>query len=432
MSKKSKIKFQAPKGMKDILPEEQVYWQKIYQVVKNVSQAYGFLRIDTPILEQTDLFVKGTGAATDIVEKEMYSFKTKGGDFLSLRPEFTPAIIRAYLENGLASWPPPVKLYTTGPIFRYERPQAGRYRQHCQMDFEIIGEKDPVLDGQIIQCFFAIFKELGLKKINVQINSIGCSNCRPAYRKRLVGYYRNKIRLICAHCRERFKKNPLRLLDCKELKCQEIAEGAPQFIDYLCPECHGHFKSVLEFLDELDLPYFLNNRLVRGLDYYTKTVFEFWPEEIEKKAQAALGGGGRYDNLVKLLGGRETPAVGCGAGIERIISLMKAQGIKVPPKPLPRVFLIQLGGLAKRKSLKLFEELRRAGLSATESLSRDSITAQLKTADRLAVKFSLILGQKEALDDTIIIRDMSSGVQETVPLEKVIKEMKKRLKSHNS
>jgi histidyl-tRNA synthetase len=363
------------------------------------------------------------------VEKEMYSFKTKGGDTLSLRPEFTPGIIRAYLENGLSSWPHPVKLYTLGPLFRYEQPQAGRYRQHHQINFEIIGEKDPVLDSQIIHCFFIIFKELGLKRLNIQINSIGCSQCRPIYRKLLIEYYRNKTKLICPYCRKRFRQNPLRLLDCRDEKCQKITEEAPQFIDHLCQDCHNHFKSVLEFLDELELPYFLNGHLVRGLDYYTKTVFEFWPEETQEKAQIALGGGGRYDNLVELLGGRPTPAVGGALGIERIISLMKAQQVKAPSKLQPRVFLVQLGGLGKRKSLKLFEDLRRAGFRVAESFGRDSIKAQLKIADKLGVQFSLILGQKEALDGTIIIRDMTSGVQEIVPIEKVIKELKKRFKS---
>jgi len=414
--------------MRDILPEEQVYWQKIIQVVKNIASAYGFEKIDTPILEETALFAKGTGSTTDIVEKEMYSLKTKGGDDLSLRPEFTPGIIRAYLENGLFSWPQPVKLYSLGPLFRHEHPQAGRYRQFHQINFEIIGEKNPVLDSEIIHLFFIIFKELGLKKINIQINSIGCPSCRPVFRKLLVDYYRNKTKLICADCQERLKKNPLRLLDCRREKCQEITEGAPQIIDDLCSECRSHFKNVLEFLDELDLPYFLNSHLVRGLDYYTKTVFEFWPEETEGKAQIALAAGGRYDDLVKLLGGRPTPAVGAAAGLERIIALMKAQAVKTLNKPLPRLFLVQLGDLGRKKSLKLFEELRKAGLAAAASFSRDSIKAQLKIADKLGVKFSLILGQKEALDKTILIRDMSSGVQEIVPTEKVIKELKKRLK----
>jgi len=424
---KSKTKFQAPRGMRDILPEEQVYWEKIRQVIKNLARAYSFERLDTPILEEADLFVKGTGLYTDIVEKEMYNLRTKGGDKLSLRPEFTPAIMRAYLENGLSSWPHPVKLYTLGPVFRYERPQKGRYRQSWQANFEIIGQEDSVLDAQLIQLFFSISKELSLKNLIVQINSIGCSHCRPIYRKKLVSFYRNRKKELCSNCQKRLQQNPLRLLDCKESKCLRIIQEAPQIIDQLCEDCHNHFKNVLEFLDELSIPYILNPHLVRGLDYYTKTVFEIWPEG-EEGRQIALAGGGRYDNLIKLLGGKETPAVGFAIGLDRIVNLMKARNVKISSRSRPSIFLIQLGDLAKKKSLKLFEDLRRAGLETASSFSRNTIKTQLKLADKTKARFALILGQKEALDETIIIKDMISGVQEAVPLDKVIKELKKKLK----
>ena len=374
--------FQAPKGTRDILPDEQKYWQRINQVVRSLAEAYSFERIDTPIIEETDLYVKSTGANTDIVEKEMYSFRTKGGDALTLRPEFTPGIVRAYLENGLFSLPHPVKLYTIGPLFRYEKPQAGRFRQHHQINFEVFGEEKPVLDAQIIFLFFNILKELGLKGLNIQINSIGCAKCRPSFRKMLMDFYRHKLKSLCYKCQKRYKVNPLRLLDCKDEKCREIAESAPQMIDYLCSECHDHFKSVLEYLDELDLPYFLNGHLVRGLDYYVRTVFEIWPEENKNKAQIALAGGGRYDNLVQSLGGQSTPALGGAAGIERIMFLMKSQNIKISVKNQPKVFMVQLGDLGRKKSLKLFEEIRKAGIRIAESFSRDSIKSQLKTADK--------------------------------------------------
>ncbi len=425
---RTKKTFQAIRGMRDILPEEQLYWEKVKQVIKNLARAYGFERLDTPILEAADLFVKGTGLYTDIIEKEMYSLKTKGGDWLSLRPEFTPAVMRAYLENGLSSWPQPVKLYTIGPIFRYERPQKGRYRQSEQANFEIIGQQDPVLDAQLIQLFFSISKELSLKNLTVQINSIGCSNCRPIYRKKLVSFYKSRKKQLCLNCQKRLQHNPLRLLDCQESKCQRLAQEAPQIIDQLCDDCHNHFKNVLEFLDELALPYILNPYLVRGLDYYTKTVFEIWPEG-EEGRQISLAGGGRYDNLIKLLGGKNTPAVGLAIGLDRIVDLMKVRDIKISPRAHPVIFLVQLGDLAKKKSLRLFEELRKSGLEVASSFSRDTIKAQLKTADKLKVRFSLILGQKEVLDETIIIRNMVSGIQETVPLVKVIKEIKKRLRS---
>jgi len=423
--KLKKKTFQAPKGTFDILPSDQVWREKICKIANEVAKGYGFGKIETPIIEDTELFVRGTGADTDIVEKQMYTFKTKGGDSLSLRPEFTPGVIRAFLENGLSSLPQPVKLYSVGPLFRYERPQAGRYRQFNQINFETIGSQSSATDVQIIQMFFVIFKEIGLKGINLQINSIGCKDCRPAYRKVLTNYYRNKTDRICVDCRRRLKENPLRLLDCKEEKCVILRNSAPHIIDHLCESCHNHFKSVLEFLDELEIPYMLNSYLVRGLDYYTKTVFEFWPED-ESVRQAALGGGGRYDYLVKLLGGRDTPAVGGGCGLERIINQLNAQNAKINLPASPRVFLIQLGDLAKKKGLKLFEQLRKENIYITESFSKDSIKTQLRLADKAGAKVALILGQQEVLEKTIIIRDMAIGVQETIKQDNLVKELKKR------
>ncbi len=425
MSKKPK--FKAPKGMRDILPEDQAYWERVKKVVNDLSKSYGFGLLETPIPEETELFVKGTGQFTDIVEKEMFSLRTKGGEKLTLRPEFTPPIIRAYLERGLTALPHPVKLYSIGPIFRYERQQKGRYRQAYQANFEVVGEKDPILDAQLIQLFFSISKTLGIKNLITQINSIGCPNCRPVYRRMLVSYYRSRVKNACATCQRRLKQNPLRLLDCKSEKCVEIAKEAPQIIDHLCDDCHNHFKSVLEYLDEIEIPYILNSHLVRGLDYYTKTVFEIWPED-EEGRQIALAGGGRYDGLVKLLGGNDLPGVGFAMGLDRIVNLMEEREIKIPQRRRPLVFLIQLGELGKKKSLKLFEELRQAGLKVNNSFSRNTMKAQLKRADKAGARFALILGQKEALDETIIIRDMESSSQEIVPLKKVVEKLKKKIR----
>ncbi len=426
-SKPSKqTKFQAPKGTFDILPEEQKYWERVKGVARQMASAYGFSFIDTPLLEDAQLFVKGTGSATDIVQKEMYTLKTKGGDHLALRPEFTPSIVRAYIEHGMKNRPQPVKLCSIGPVFRHERPQAGRFRQFHQFNLEIIGDIGAINDVLLIQVVYLIFKKLGIKGVHVHINSIGCPGCRPDYRKLLVDYYRRQSRKLCRHCRERLKSNPLRLLDCKEEKCRQLANNAPQSIDHLCEECHSHFKEVLESLDELDVPYILDAHLVRGLDYYTKTVFEF---KLEDSKSPELAGGGRYDGLVELLGGKPTPAVGAAGGIERVIAILHEQDTKIPQESSPKLFLVQLGDLARRKSLKLFEELRNKGLKVTEALSKSSIKSQLKTADKLGVDIALILGQKEALEDNIIIRDMKSGAQETVSLDKVVKEIKRRLKS---
>jgi histidyl-tRNA synthetase len=422
----AKIKIQAPRGTHDILPEEQKYWDRIRLVVSQVANNYGFKRIDTPIFEDVRLFIKGTGQTTDIVRKEMYTFKTKSGEHFALRPEFTPSIVRAYIEHGMKNLPQPVKLYSIGPVFRYDRPQTGRFRQFYQFNFEIIGDNSAVSDVQIIQVFVNILKKLNLKKFTLYINSVGCSLCVPKYKKVLVNYYRQYLNRLCPDCERRYKENPLRLLDCKKEKCRNLVNKAPQVLDFLCEECHNHFKEVLELLDELEIPYLLNPYLVRGLDYYTKTIFEVW-EEKEETELGSLLGGGRYDNLVETFKGKPTPAAGAAAGIERIIISLKKQDIKVSEKEKPRIFLVQLGELGKRKCLKLFEEFQSKGIKTGEAFSKPSIKSQLKVADKEGAELALILGQKEALEDSIIIRDMKSGAQETVPLEKVIREVKKRL-----
>jgi histidyl-tRNA synthetase len=323
-----------------------------------------------------------------------------------------------------------VKLWYFAPFFRYEHPQAGRFRQFWQFGFEVLGEPGAVIDAQIIQIFYNILEELRLKNLAIEINSIGDSQCRPYYKKLLASYFKSREHSLCSDCKRRLKENPLRILDCKEEKCQPIKAHAPQMIDHLCEECHNHFKEVLEFLDELELSYHLNPYLVRGLDYYTKTVFEIFIDTEEGKKMGALLGGGRYDNLVKVLGSKPTPACGGASGVERITSLLKEKGIKFPPSAQPKIFLAQLGNLAKRKSLKLLEDFRKAGILVSESFGRDSLKAQLNRANRIEARYSLILGQREALEGTVIIRDMEAGKQDTIKLEKVVAEMKKRLRTH--
>lgn len=421
------------KGMHDILPIDQVYIKKINHVVEMFADAYGFSRIDLPVLEYTDLFVRGTGKNTDIVEKEMYSLRTKGGDMLSLRPEFTPGMVRAYIEHGMHNLPQPVKLYTMGSLFRHENPQKGRYREHRQFNFDIFGGADAALDAEIIFICWLILENLGLRDVVVKINSIGCKECKPVFRSALLSYYRSRSKKLCKNCSIRIKSNPLRILDCKEEKCQQLKKSAPQIIDHICENCKNHFKDTLEFIDEMGVPYFLDVHLVRGLDYYTKTVFEFIPKahghdgEAELVPQPSLGGGGRYDNLAMDLSGKDAPAVGCGMGIERLMSLMKSANVKIPKVKKPSIFLIQLGDLARKKSFKLFEELRRAGLFVVEAIGKSSMKSQLKLADKAEASMALIFGQKEVLDNSIIVRDMASGVQEIVPLEKIIPQIKKRL-----
>lgn len=428
-----KTKFQTPTGMRDILGDEEKYFKKIYKVVEDIADFYAFQKITTPVMEDIEVFNKGTGEATDVVKKEMFSLKTKGGDSLCLRPEGTPAVARAFIENGMSNWPQPVKLWYFEPFFRYEHPQSGRYREFWQFGFEVFGEKNSIVDAQIIQIFCDIFKELKIKDILVEVNSMGDSNCRPYYKKLLTNYFKSRESSLCADCKRRLKENPLRILDCKEEKCQPIKAEAPQVLDHLCEECRLHFKEVLEYLDELEIPYRLNPYLVRGLDYYTKTVFEVFGSLSEgegdaEKKQLALAGGGRYDKLIKLLGGRDIPAIGAAGGVDRIAMLMKKQDVKLPEALPPQIFIAQLGNLAKRKSLKLLNELWKANIRVAESFGRDSLKAQLARADKLGAKLTLILGQKEALEGTIIIRDMESGKQSNAKLDKAVQEVREMLK----
>ncbi len=426
--KEAKNAFQTLRGMKDILPAEQKYWNFIYDKVKKLALDYGFERIDTPILESVNLFTRSVGKQTDIVEKEMFDFKDRGGENICLRPEATASIARAYMQHGMVNLPQPVKLFNTGKMFRYDRPQSGRLRQFNQFGFEVIGDENPIIDARLILMAFNFYKEIGLD-VSMQVNSIGCRTCREEYVKELVSYYKSRKNSACNDCKRRLLKNPLRLLDCKEPKCVEIRAEAPQLMDWLCEGCKNHFIKVLEYLDELEIPYNLNPYLVRGLDYYNRTAFEVWMAEDDDSSQNALGGGGRYDYLIESLGGRETPAVGFACGIERTILKIKENYYEgqIPKKRAPDVFLAQLGEQAKRKCLVLFEDLLKAGIRVVENLSKDGLRPQLEMSNKLGVKYTLILGQKEVVDDTILIRDMEGGIQEVVDFKKVIPELKKKM-----
>ena len=419
---------QAPKGMHDILPEEQKYWRYILKKAESLVEDYSFEKIETPIVESTELFIRSAGQGSDIVEKEIYNFKTRGGDDLALRPEATASVVRAYLENGMNVRPHPAKLYYHGPMFRHAQPQQGRYRQFHQFGVETIGDASEIIDAELIFLAYKLLNSLGLDNYNVHINSMGDSSCRPAYLRTLKDFYKNRLKKVCAQCRIRYKKNVLRMLDCKEEGCKEAGKDAPPIIDFLDDDCKLHFKRVLEILDEAKIPYILNPRLVRGLDYYTRTVFEFLPEE-NIEAQSTVIGGGRYDRLIDFMGGSRTPAAGWSMGMERVILAIKQKNVSVPEVGIkPKVFLVQLGDAAKKKSLTLFENLRKAGVEVKSSLGRDSIKSQLRIANRLGVKYTLIFGQKEALEDTIIVREMETGIQETILLDKIVEDIKKRLK----
>lgn len=427
--------YQTPPGMHDILPNSQYTWQYIYKIAEDIVTFYNFGKIDTPILEYQELFEKSTGQDADVFLKEMYSLKTKGGDYLTLRPEGTPPVVRSFIQHGMHKLNSPTKLYYAGPMFRHERPQKGRLRQFNQFGIETIGEMDSTRDAEVIRIFCLILDKLKLRNYVVEVNSIGCSSCRARYLKLLKDYYRYRLKHLCADCKKRYKASPLKLLDCKNEKCTQLKVDVPQIVDYLCQACTEHFKKVLELLDFINVPYFLNPYLVRGLDYYTRTVFEIFEHDLsgqvegapKEEKRLAIASGGRYDNLVKFLGGKDTPAVGGAMGIERLLSILETRE-KQPKKPVqPRVFLVQLGDMAKKRGLALFEEFRKEEIPILESLGKDSISIQLKLANKFNVDLAIIIGQKEVIDKVAIIREMHTGSQESIPEEKLIKEIRKRL-----
>jgi histidyl-tRNA synthetase len=419
--------IQTPRGTRDILPETQVYFDYVERVFERIVRSAGFVKITTPIFEDTDLFTRGVGQDTDIVEKEMYTFKDRSDNSLTLRPEGTAPIVRAYLENGMQSWPQPVKLYYFEPMYRYDRPQAGRYREFWQFGFEMIGDKSALADAVVITTAYRIYEKLGLKDtLTMQINSIGCDDCRGKYVKELTKYYKENEKELCADCKKRYVANPLRLLDCKNKHCQALAEEAPQILSSLCPACHDHFKEVLEYLDEIGILYEINPRLVRGLDYYTRTVFEFWNGK--EGAQNSLGGGGRYDKLVEILGGQSTPSLGFAGGVDRTVEQIKEISDEASLGETRDVFVAQIGDEARKKCFRLMNDLWNNGVDAEGCLDKGSISNQLQAANKIGAKYALIMGQKEAYDDMVIMKEMISGTQEVIPLAKIIPEIKRKLK----
>jgi len=415
------------RGFRDILPDEQGKWNLLRTTIQQIADAYSFDRIELPLLERVDLFTRTIGKQSDIIQKEMYVFEDQAGDKVALRPEGTASVARAYINHGMMNLPQPVKLWYMGPMFRHDRPQAGRYRQFHQAGFEMIGNEEAIVDAQLIVLAFQILKEIGIP-ITVQINSIGTAECRREYLVELANYFRPFRKKLGEDDKKRLLKNPLRILDSKDPAVQELLAGAPQIVDWLDDVSKAHFMKVLEFLDEAEVPYALNPYLVRGLDYYTHTVFELWEDgDNGELSQNALGGGGRYDGLLELLGCRPTPACGFAFGLERIIRAMADRQIDPPARPVAKVFFAQLGDAARRVGLRLFEEFRKAKIPVAEATGKNALKAQLEVANKLNVAYTLILGQKEVLDGTIIIRDMDSGAQEIVDMKKVTSILQRKL-----
>jgi histidyl-tRNA synthetase len=431
MPRPSSKPIQLLKGFKDILPEHQDHWEFIRNKAKELFSSHGFSRIDVPILEQTNLYVKGTGKHTDIVEKELYSFEDKGGDDITVRPEFTPGICRAYIEHGMLNKSQPVKLYSLGPVFRHDNPQSGRYRQFHQLNLESIGSESPVIDAELVIIAYRFLEALGLP-VEVQINSIGGIEERTEFILKLKQFLQSggRKKELCDSCKSRFAKNTLRILDCKQSTCQEILSEAPQIVDFLSEDSKKHFMAVLEYLDDLEIKYNLNVKLVRGLDYYNRTTFEIYVTgEDTEKSQGALVGGGRYDGLIEILGGRPTPAAGFAIGIERVVKKLREKQVEIPRAKVVDVFLAQLGVEARKECFKLHQKLLDEKIKVNHAFSKDGLKAQLERADTDGAKMALILGQKELMDNTIIIRDMQSGIQEIINYDKAVDQVKKRIDS---
>jgi histidyl-tRNA synthetase len=401
--------YKAPRGTEDILPEEQHYWRFIEQKAADISRLYGYQRLETPVFEDSQLFLRSVGEGTDIVTKEMYIFKDRSENSLALRPEGTAPVCRAYVEHGMDNLPQPVKLSYLATIFRYERPQAGRYRQHHQFGFEAIGDASPLLDAEVIDMAWHYFVSMGLKDISLQLNSIGCRQCRPDYLKKLVAFYSDHKDNLCEDCRTRYEKNPLRLLDCKRSSCQATADAAPKSVEHLCPECAAHFQSVQGYLNEVKLPFNVNHRLVRGLDYYTRTVFEIQP--LDEGGQSTLGGGGRYDYLIEQLSGKPTPAIGFASGIERVVLNLKKQQVAVPLVSRPQVYIATMGEKARLEAIKLSGELHSRNIGAMINYGDRSLKAQLRQANNLAVSRAIIIGEDEVNKGIVVVRDMKTGEQ---------------------
>lgn len=421
------MKFQSPKGTKDVLPEEQPYWEWVEDTIRHIVRLYGYERLDLPIFESTGLYERGVGEGTDIVEKEMYTFTDKAGNSLTLRPEFTAGVMRAYLQNGMASLPKPVKVWSMGPVFRYERPQAGRFRQHTQFNLEAIGEADPALDFEVMSIAYHLYEKLGFRQIAFQLNSIGCPKCRSEYLKALVQYYQQHLNEICEECKRRLSKNPLRVLDCKSETCQPVIDQAPQILQFLCAECAGHFKTLRMYLEDHQRPYTLNHRLVRGLDYYTRTVFEVWAEGIG--AQNAVCGGGRYDGLAEALGGPPTPGVGFASGIERIVLILQHQNLIPPQKHAPWVYIVHIGEKAQREAVRLVSQLRKNGIPSIMGFGDRSAKAQFREADARRARFAVVLGESELAQGVIQLKSLSDGTQETLSQDQLIAKLLKEKKS---
>lgn len=407
-----------PRGTEDILPGTSEKWHYLEEKARSLCRLYGYREIRTPIFEHTELFQRGVGDTTDIVEKEMYTFYDRSGRSLTLRPEGTAPVVRAFLEHRLYSGPLPVKLFYIGPMFRYGRPQAGRLRQFHQLGVEVFGSRDPAVDAEVIALAMDFYRQVGLKSLELHLNSVGCPACRPVHREKLKAYLRDKLDILCPTCQGRFERNPLRIFDCKSEVCQELVAQAPTITGSLCPDCAEHFRRVLRYLEDLGIEYILDEHLVRGLDYYTNTAFEIMVAGIG--AQSSIGGGGRYDGLVEACGGPPTPGIGFGLGLERILLALKAQGKEIEVKSGIDVLVATSGPDLEGAALRLLKALRANDITADKDYMGRSLKAQMKYADRYPAKLVIILGEEELAKGEVIVRNLRTGEQREVTWQEII------------
>lgn len=412
-----------PKGTKDVTPFESYKWHYVEDIMRQTAREYGLNEIRTPVFEHTELFLRGVGDTTDIVNKEMYTFEDKGGRSITLKPEGTAGVARSYVENGLSELPQPIKMYYITPVFRYERPQAGRLREHHQFGIELYGSDSPYADVEVMGVAKTLFDKLGITELELNINSIGCPTCRKEYNKALFDYLKNYEQELCPTCRERLYKNPLRILDCKEEKCKKITAGAPRVLDYLCDDCRNHHEEVKRLLTLVGIPYKVNPDIVRGLDYYTKTVFEFVSTSIG--AQGTVCGGGRYNGLVEQVGGKHTPAVGFGMGIERLIMVLESLNIGVGEPEVPTVYVAPLSKDEADVAFATVAELRKNGVCADTDLMSRSLKAQMKYAGKRGYEYVAVIGSEEREAGEVNLKNMRTGEESRVKINNLSKELKK-------
>jgi histidyl-tRNA synthetase len=414
----------APRGTRDILPQESYKWHYVEGVVRELCREFGYGEIRTPVFEHTELVQRGVGETTDIVQKEMYTFEDRGGRSLTLKPEGTAPAVRAFVEHSLYSEAQPTKMYYITPVFRYERPQAGRLREHHQFGIEVFGAPEASADAEVISVAMVFLERLGIKNLHVNINSLGCPKCRQNYNNALKEYFKENLEALCTTCQDRYEKNPLRILDCKNPECHKIGENAPVILDYICEDCREHFEYLKKELEILEITYVVDPHIVRGLDYYTRTVFEIISENIG--AKSTVCGGGRYDNLIEECGGPSMPSVGFGLGLERLLLTLESDGVVMPDPDVPVLFIASLGEKAKLEASRLVLKLRKEGISCTRDIMSRSLKAQMKYANNIKAKYSMVLGDNELNENKAKLKNMETGEEEVIEVSNLLLEIMNR------